>query len=194
MAGDMNKGGMISIFYGADSRLKEACYRAKEHSIRLGVENGDCRITNYMFPNFKVVSGSEEALQYIKENMKKFRLRSVKRIKNSPALHCSLMEPAAEPLSEAIAKITIDDPLIKVYSNVHSKCYMSAKHIKKLLPQQIVRPVRWEQTMHEIYARRQGSKFPRTVVCGPGYALKSILKKCNLRAWLKTINVGDIKK
>lgn len=194
MAGEMYNGGMASIFYGPDSRVVEACKRAKEHCMTNDIENPECLISNFMFPKYKVLSGNEEALKYIEENMHKFRLRSIKRIKDTPALHCSLMEPAVDTIKKALESIQIDDPLIRVYSNVHSKSYIDARHIKKLLPQQIMKPVKWEQTMHHIYARRHGNKFPRTFVCGPGYALRSILKNVNIKAWKKSIHIGSLKK
>lgn len=194
MAGEMYKGGMASIFYGPDSEVVQACKKAKEHCIKNNIENPECLISNFMFPRFKVLSGNDEALNYIQENLKKFRLRSLKRIKYSPALHCRLMSPAVEEIAKALEHIQIEDPLIRVYSNVHAKPYANAEQIKKWLPKQIEKPVAWEQTMHRIYGRTRGTQFPRTFVCGSGLSLKSILKNVNLKAWKKTIQIGDINK
>lgn len=182
---------MATIFYGPDSKIIDACKAAEEWCLSNGIENADCRISNYLFPKFKCLSGNTEALDFIERNLKKFRIRSIKRIRNAPALHCSLMAPAIEPFTKALQQIHIDDPLIRVYSNVNFKPYWSAAHILKQLPQQICSPIRWEQTMHYIYARSRGISFPRTIVCGPGFSLKSILKNVNLRAWRRTVHIGD---
>lgn len=192
-ASEIYKGGMASIFFGPDSRVMEACKKAKEFCVKNNVEKPECLISNFMFPRYKILSGSDEALQYLEENFSKFRIRSIKRIKNSSACHSSLMEPAIEPFQRALEQMHIADPLIRVYSNVNGKAYMSAHHILKLLPKQLVRPVKWEQTMHILYSRRQKEYFPRTIVCGPGFALKSILKAVNSKAWRQSIQIGDTK-
>ena len=54
---------------------------------------------------------------------------------------------------------------------------------------QIIRPVKWEQTMHTIYEREQGTKFPRTFECGPGNGLTAILKQNNAKAFNEAHNI-----
>ncbi|XP_055315395.1 probable malonyl-CoA-acyl carrier protein transacylase, mitochondrial isoform X1 [Sitodiplosis mosellana] len=193
-AAEIYKGGMASIYFRPDSRVIEACQKAKEWCLKNNVERAECLISNFMFPRYKVLSGSEEALQYLEENFKKFRIGSIKRIKNAPACHSILMEPAVEPVRSALEHIHVTDPLIRVYSNVSGKMYMSAEHILKLLPEQLVKPVKWEQTMHMLYARRHKEYFPRTIVCGPGVALRSILRSINSKAWQQSIHIGDRKR
>lgn len=45
-----------------------------------------------------------------------------------------------------------------------------------------MKPVKWEQTMHQIYERQQGEDFPRTFECGPGKGLIPVLEKVNAKA------------
>lgn len=54
---------------------------------------------------------------------------------------------------------------------------------------QIVKPVKWEQTLHILYEREQGAHFPRTFECGPGRGLTTILKQVNARAWDSAFNI-----
>lgn len=193
-ANEVNNGGMATIKFGPDSRVIEACRKAREHCKMNNVDNPICYISNYMFPRFKALSGNEEALQYLEENFHKFRIRSIKRVKNSAACHSILMEPAIEPIKKALEHIQISDPIIRVYSNINNKPYMSAAHVKRCLPLQLTKAVRWEQTMHHLYARKRSEYQPRTILCGPGMALKSILKEVNQRAWRQSIHIGDKKK
>lgn len=192
MASDMNKGGMATIFYGPDSQVVLACKMAREHCIKNNVENPDCLISNFMYPNYKVLSGSEEALDYLEENFKKFRLRSFKRIKNAPPLHCGLMKPAAKEIAKALEHIQVSDPLINIYSNVSGKPCRTVKRMKTFIPKQVETPVKWEQIMTQIYARRRGCHFPRTFVCGPNLALGSCLRHVNYRAFRRLVQVGDV--
>lgn len=194
MASDMHKGGMASIFYGPDSEVALACKMARQHCLKNNIENPDCRISNFMYPNYKVLSGNEEALDYLQANFKQFRLRSFRRIKDAPPLHCGLMKPAAEEIAKALEHIEIADPLIHVFSNVTGKACRTVKRIKKIFPQQIEKPVKWEQIMTQIYARRRGCNFPRTFVCGPNLAVGSCMKHVNHRAFRRLVQVGDVDK
>lgn len=43
--------------------------------------------------------------------------------------------------------------------------------------------------MHVLYERDVGEYFPRTFECGPGGALRTILKQVNAKAWDHCISV-----
>lgn len=70
-----------------------------------------------------------------------------------------------------------------MYSNVDGKRYMNEKHVRRQLVKQLVSPVKWEQTLHEIYERMQGEQFPHTFEMGPGKQLGATLQKCNRKAF-----------
>ena len=99
------------------------------------------------------------------------------------------MRPAVEPFKEALKNVDIVDPIIPVLSNVDGKSYRNAHHIRRQLPTQIYKPVKWEQTLHILYERKDGEYFPRTFECGPGNSLKSLLKMVNAKAWSSCISV-----
>lgn len=101
----------------------------------------------------------------------------------SGGFHTRLMEPAVEPLAQVLKAIDVKKPLVSVHSNVDGNRYTHPKSIQKRLVQQVVSPVKWEQTMHAMYERKKGTEFPRTFEVGPGKQLGSILKSCNLQAW-----------
>lgn len=107
----------------------------------------------------------------------------------SGAFHTRLMEPALEPLAQVLKAVEVRKPLVSVHSNVDGNRYMHPGHIQKLLVQQVVSPVKWEQTMHALYERKKGTEFPKTFEVGPGKQLGAILKSCNLQAWKSYSNV-----
>lgn len=182
-ASEMYKGGMATVLYGPDSKLSYAVKAAREWCIEKGVENPDCIVANYLYPHCKVVAGSEEALRFIDKNAKDFNLRRVKRLPVSGAFHSALMEFAVDPFRKALNKIQLDDPAIAVHSNIDGLPYRDLEHVRKQLPKQIIKPVKWEQTLHILYERKDGDYFPRTFECGPGRALRTILKQVNAKAW-----------
>lgn len=188
---DEYDGGMATVLLQPDSELGYAMKMAKEWCVERGVENPDCVVANYLFPHCKVISGSKEALRYIEQNLKKFKLKKIKKIPTYGAFHSSLMNSAVEPFERALKKILIEEPIIGVYSNVDGKRYRTPTHILKQLPQQIVKPVRWEQTMHIFYDRNKDVSQPRTFICGPGDALRTILRQVNASAWDNAFKYGD---
>lgn len=192
-ASDKNKGGMATILYKSDksSQLSLACEKARAWALDAGAENPDCAIANHLFPQCKVISGNDEALRYIRMNLKTYNLDKMKPIPAYGAFHSALMESAVQPFADALKKIEIEEPIISVYSNTTAKRYESPTHILKQLPTQIVRPVKWEQTMHVLYELKINDKFPETFICGPGTALKTILKQVNAKAAEHTMKIGD---
>lgn len=192
-ASDKNKGGMATILYKSDqsSKLRSACEKAKEWCLDYGIENPDCCIANHLFPQCKVVSGSEEALRYIQLNLKAYNLDKMKRIPAYGAFHSELMRSAVAPFRHTLNRIEVDEPIISVYSNVTSNRYETADDILKILPKQIVKSVKWEQIMHVLYELKINDKLPHTYFCGPGTALKTILKQVNAKAWECSTKIGD---
>lgn len=146
--------------------------------------NGDCLFlplpkSCLASPSFS----SFQALQFLQKNSSKYHFRRTKRLLVSGGFHTRLMEPAVEPLAQALKAIDVKKPLVPVHSNVSGNRYTHPKHIRKLLVQQVVSPVKWEQTMHAIYQRKKGTEFPQTFEVGPGKQLGTILRSCNLQAW-----------
>ncbi|XP_067612780.1 probable malonyl-CoA-acyl carrier protein transacylase, mitochondrial [Eurosta solidaginis] len=181
--------GMALILYGPETKVGAACKKAEQWCLERGVESPYCGVANYIYPHCKVIAGHQEALQYIEVNAKALHIKRMKRLQVNGAFHTPIMQSAVEPFANALKKIYISDPLIRVYSNVDGKTYRNATHILRQLPKQIVSPVRWEQSMHLMYERQQGTDFPRTFECGPGKGLKQVLEKVNAKAANTAFNV-----
>ncbi|XP_073840148.1 malonyl-CoA-acyl carrier protein transacylase beg [Musca autumnalis] len=182
MACDRVAGAMAMVIYAPDTEIGAACAKAVQWCVDKGVENPYCGVGNYMFPHCKIIAGNVEAIEFLEKNAKALKIRRMKRLPVSGAFHTPLMEAAVEPFAKALKKIPLQEPMIRVYSNVDGKPYKHVPHILKQLPKQIVRPVKWEQTMHQMYERQQGLDFPRTFECGPGKGLVQILEKVNAKA------------
>ncbi|KAI1888104.1 hypothetical protein AGOR_G00181610 [Albula goreensis] len=175
--------GMLSVIGRPEARYSHACLQAREHCQSLGLQDPVCSVANYLFPDGRVIAGHQQALDFLQKNSRKLRFLRVRPLPVSGAFHTSLMEPAVEPLREVLRKLEISRPQISVYSNVDAKRYMSSAHVQKQLLKQLVSPVKWEQTLHTLYERRQGEDFPRTYEVGPGKQLGSTLQKCNAKAF-----------
>ncbi|XP_073423806.1 malonyl-CoA-acyl carrier protein transacylase, mitochondrial [Dendrobates tinctorius] len=192
-ASDAVPSGMLSVVGTPKTRYHLACAEAEEHCKTLGIADPVCRVANFLFPNGKVIAGHKEAIQFLQTNSKKFSFARTKLLPVSGAFHTSLMEPAVEPLQKVLKTLNFKQPLVNVYCNVDGKRYRHAMAMEDLLSKQLVSPVKWEQTMHAIYERKQGTNFPRTFEMGPGVQLGTMLKICNLKAWrsYKSIDVFE---
>ena len=130
-----------------------------------------------------------QALDFIEKNKRDFGIARTKRIPVSGAFHTPLMASAKAHVEQALREVKLHKPIISVHANATSLRYQSPKMILKLLPQQIVRPVMWEQTLHVLYSRKQGELFPQTYEFGPGQQLGTMLKMTNMKAYEQYTNI-----
>ncbi|KAJ8007171.1 hypothetical protein DPEC_G00114770 [Dallia pectoralis] len=175
--------GMLLVVGRPQAMYKQACRLATEHCLSLGIKEPVCSVANYLYPDGRVIAGHKEALDYLQQNSRKLHFLRVRPLSVSGAFHTTLMESATEPLRDVLRQVEVRRPEIKVYSNVDAKRYMHEGHVRRQLVKQLVSPVKWEQTLHEMYERTQGQNFPHTYEVGPGKQLGPMLQKCNMKAY-----------
>ncbi|XP_031715077.1 malonyl-CoA-acyl carrier protein transacylase, mitochondrial [Anarrhichthys ocellatus] len=188
-ASELVPSGMLSVIGRPQAQYKHACAQAKEHCSSLGVEEPVCSVANYLFPDGRVIAGHQKALDFLLQNSRRLQFARTKPLPVSGAFHTELMQSATEPLREVLRQVEVRRPEINVYSNVDGKRYMNESHVRRQLVKQLVSPVKWEQTLHEIYERMQGKKFPHTYEVGPGKQLGATLQKCNRKAFITYTHV-----
>lgn len=182
-ASELVPSGMLSVVGRPQAQYKYACLQAKEHCKSLGIEEPVCSVASYLFPDGRVIAGHQQALDFLQQNSRRLHFMRTKLLPVSGAFHTELMAAAAEPLREVLRQMEVRRPEISVYSNIDGKRYMNESHVRRQLVKQLMSPVKWEQTLHEIYERTQGEKFPHTYEVGPGKQLGATLRKCNRKAF-----------
>lgn len=73
-------------------------------------------------------------------------------------------------MKDALAKASVKMPAVPVYSNVTAKPHTDVESIKRLLVEQIVSPVRWEETMRDVMSAGEG----RFIELAPGRTLAGL--------------------
>ncbi|OWA50430.1 putative malonyl-CoA-acyl carrier protein transacylase, mitochondrial [Hypsibius exemplaris] len=175
--------GMLSVMVDHNSELNKAMELARLWCIdKKKIADPVCKIANYLFPEVKVVAGNTEALDFLEANAALFRIKPMKRLAVSGAFHTPLMRDAREEFAGHVSRVNFKQPTIKIHSNVSGSAYHGVHSIPKILIRQVDSPVKWEQTLHILYERPQGSDFPRTYEVGPGRQLGAILKRNNAKA------------
>ena len=138
---------------------------------------------NFNAPGQIVVSGSRAACERINAAASAAGFRSIPLVV-AGAFHSPIMQPGADVMKTELAKVAFQRPTAPVYSNVTAALHSDPDTIKKLLVDQIIQPVRWEQTIAQI-ANLPDAKF---IELAPGKVLTGLLKKQNRRAAVTTLN------
>ena len=108
---------------------------------------GDCcQVANDNEPTQVVLSGHKTAIdRVIAEVAKKHGVRRALPLPESAPFHCALMQPAAEAMAEALAKVTINTPVVPVVANVVASAVSDPDEIRKRLVEQVCGTVRWRE-------------------------------------------------
>jgi [acyl-carrier-protein] S-malonyltransferase len=149
--------------------------------------NGEVLVpANFNAPGQIVVSGSLAACERVTKAGETAGFRTVP-LKVAGAFHSPLMQSAADRMAAELDKVQIKPPGKTVYANVTSQPHTDPASIKLLLIDQIVKPVRWEQTMQSLVA--QGDA--RWIELAPGRVLTGLLKKINRRLPIESFATAD---
>jgi [acyl-carrier-protein] S-malonyltransferase len=108
---------------------------------------GVCVVANDNAPGQVVVSGSKDALERVPDIAKALGIKRAIPLSVSAPFHCPLMQPAADAMREALAKVTIRPPAVPVLANVNAQEAGDPDMIRRLLVEQVTGRVRWRESM-----------------------------------------------
>jgi [acyl-carrier-protein] S-malonyltransferase len=157
--------------------------------IKLCEENAQGEVlvpANFNAPGQIVVSGSKAACEHVVSGASASGYKAVPLVV-AGAFHSPIMQSGADKMKVELERVEFKPPRATVYSNVTAKPHTDPASIKKLLVDQIVKPVRWEQTMQQIAATPDA----RFVELAPGRVLTGLLKKINRRLPVETLSTAD---
>ena len=135
----VGEGAMIALI-GADIETAEAV--AKE-----AAQDQICVIANDNAPGQVVLSGHQAAIDRAAEIAKAKGVKRAIPLSVSAPFHCVLMQPAADVMAEALAKVTIRPPAVPVLANVTAQETAEPETIRNWLVEQVTGRVRWRESM-----------------------------------------------
>ncbi len=142
---------------------------------------------NFNAPDQVVVSGHIPALDRIMDAVKAEKRTRTVMLPVSSAFHTRLMEPAGKKLEQALQDVTLGDPRFPVVSNVTGAAYpQSAEQCKKLIVEQVVKPVQWTACVQTMKQTAHNARF---LEIGPGKVLTGLLRRIDKTA--QGINIHD---
>jgi [acyl-carrier-protein] S-malonyltransferase len=104
-----------------------------------------CQVANDNGGGQVVLSGDTAAVERAVEIAKGKGVRRAMLLPVSAPFHCSLMQPAADVMAEALGKVTVSAPVVPVVSNVLAKPIQDPTEIVKALVAQVTGTVRWRE-------------------------------------------------
>ena len=167
------EGAMAAILGLEDDLVRAACEESAQGEAVQAV--------NFNAPGQVVIAGHKSA---VTRAIAACKTKGAKRglpLPVSAPFHSSLMQPAANRLKEALGRIDIRSPRMKLINNVDVAEETDPARIRDALFRQAAAPVRWAETI-----RRMASEGVTHVVeCGPGKVLSALVKRIdgNLRGF-----------
>jgi len=104
-----------------------------------------CQLANDNEPTQVVISGAKTAIDRAAPLAKTFGVRRFMPLNVSAPFHCALMQPAADVMAEALAKVDMKKPSVPLIANVLAAPISEPAEIKKRLIEQVTGTVRWRE-------------------------------------------------
>ncbi|MDF0533696.1 ACP S-malonyltransferase [Shewanella sp. A32] len=141
---------------------------------------------NFNSPGQVVIAGEKNAVERAAAACKEAGAKMAVALPVSVPSHCALMQPAAEKLAEALAKVKFAEPKVKVINNVDVASPYDADAIKDALIRQLYNPVRWTETVEKMAA----DGVTELVEMGPGKVLTGLAKRINKSIAAQAVNTA----
>lgn len=168
------EGGAMTAVLGLDTQtVEQVCHKTQ----------GQVSVANYNCPGQTVITGEWQAVQTAAERLKQAGAKRCVPLKVSGPFHSPMLKAAGEKLGEALEGVCVHQPRIPYIANVTADYVTDAAQVKKLLAQQVLAPVRWQQTVERMIA----GGVDTFVEIGPGRTLTGFLRKIDRS--LKALNV-----
>jgi [acyl-carrier-protein] S-malonyltransferase len=146
---------------------------AKDVAREAASEDEVCEVANDNAPGQVVVSGHKSAVERATEIAKTKGARRAMMLSVSAPFHCSLMEPAAEVMANALAGVDIHPPAVPLVANVLAKPLTDPTEIRRRLVEQVTGAVRWRESMAWLGA----NGVDRVAEIGAGKVLTGLAKR-----------------
>jgi len=132
-----------------------------------------CQAANDNGAGQVVVSGSKAAVERAVEIAKVKGAKRAMLLPVSAPFHCALMQPAAEVMAEALAKVSVKPPTVPLVANVLAKAIHTPNEIVRGLIEQVTGTVRWRESV--LYMANAG--VTNFYEVGAGKVLSGLIKR-----------------
>ena len=142
-----------------------------------------CYVANDNSNGQIVISGKKNDLELFGVELKRKNIKFVNLPVSAP-FHCPLMKNATDKMKNLITETEFKDPIINIVSNVTANPLNKSDEIKKLLIDQIEKPVRWRESINNMI-KLGISSF---IEMGPGKVLSGLVKRIDRNVKINQVN------
>jgi [acyl-carrier-protein] S-malonyltransferase len=148
---------------------------------------GVCAAANDNGGGQVVLSGEKQAVERAVEIAKAHGVKRAMMLPVSAPFHCSLMQPAAETMAEALAKVAIARPRVPLVANVLARPIQEPAEIVKCLVAQVTGTVRWRDSV--LFMAQNGVTAFYEI--GAGRVLTGLIKRIAEQTQATSIGTPD---
>ena len=174
----------VPVGVGAMAALLGSEYEQAREIAAAAAEGQVCEAANDNGAGQVVVSGHKEAVERAIKIAGEKGIKRAVLLPVSAPFHCALMQPAADAMAEALAKVEMKAPKVPVVANVVASAVSDPEAIRDLLVRQVTGTVRWRAGV--LYMKEQG--VSQLVELGAGKVLSGLAKRIDKE--LSGVNVG----
>ncbi len=132
-----------------------------------------CQAANDNGAGQVVVSGTKAAVERAVEIAKTKGAKRAMLLPVSAPFHCALMQPAADVMAEALAKVSVKAPVVPVVANMLAKPIREPAEIVRALVAQVTGTVRWRKSVLFM----SGAGVTNFYEVGAGKVLSGLIKR-----------------
>lgn len=173
----------VAVGKGAMAAILGLELEQVEGLVKEASETGVCDVANDNAPGQVVVSGSKAAVEKAAELAKGLGARRALMLPVSAPFHCSLMQPAADRMAEALQGTTFNAPVVPLIANVLASPISDPEAIKGHLVEQVTGRVRWRESV--IWLSENG--VTDALEIGAGKVLAGLIKRITTSVTAKSI-------
>ncbi len=137
--------GAMAALLGADLALAQKIAEA-------AAQGEVCTVANDNDPSQVVISGHKGAIDRAIELAKDMGAKRAVPLPVSAPFHCSLMQPAAEAMRDALGYVVVEAPAVPLYANVTADAERDPDTIRNQLVEQVTGMVRWRESVANMAA------------------------------------------
>ena len=176
-----NEGGMVAVL-GEKINIIDALIKDNKNKY-------NCFLANDNSNGQVVVSGKIKEIEKFIVELKKLNIKNIMLPVSAP-FHCPLMSPATIIMNRELSETKFSSPNNMVVSNVTAKPSNEPDTLRRLLIEQIEKPVLWRESI--INMIKSGNK--KFIEIGPGKVLSGLVKRIDRNVDLIQVNnIDDLK-
>lgn len=172
---------------GAMAALIGASMAQSEEIAAKAAQDAVCEVANDNAPGQVVLSGEARAIDRAIALAKEAGIKRAVLLPVSAPFHCSLMQPAADAMAEALDKTPLLEPKRPIVTNISASATSDPAVIKARLVEQVTGRVRWTDTVGAL----SSAGVSALIEVGAGKVLSGLARRIDKSLTAAAFNAPD---